>query len=157
RSRGGVPLSDRDPAARVRQLRARRDDRLRGAAVGRVRVRVAPGRARVEVRAGPLSAPTAARSGPAGEGDTKAMRVRTTGASELLRGAELEGPNRPAQLEQAALERHVRERVLTTTLEEAVAWARSNSFFPLAFGLACCAMEQFHTAGPRMDIPRFGS
>ena len=46
--------------------------------------------------------------------------------------------------------------MLTTTLDKAVAWARSNSFFPLAFGLACCAMEQFHAAGPRMDIARFG-
>jgi NADH-quinone oxidoreductase subunit B len=46
--------------------------------------------------------------------------------------------------------------VLTTTLDSAVAWARGNSFFPLAFGLACCAMEQFQTAGPRMDIARFG-
>jgi NADH-quinone oxidoreductase subunit B len=54
------------------------------------------------------------------------------------------------------LERYVHERVLTTTLEKAVAWGRSNSFFPLAFGLACCAMEQFQTAGPRMDIARFG-
>ena len=59
-------------------------------------------------------------------------------------------------LEGAELERHVQERVLTTTLDKAVAWARSNSFFPLAFGLACCAMEQFHAAGPRMDIARFG-
>ena len=48
------------------------------------------------------------------------------------------------------------ERVLTTTLDSAVAWARSNSFFPLAFGLACCAMEQFQPPGPRMDIARFG-
>ena len=46
--------------------------------------------------------------------------------------------------------------MLTTTLDKAVAWARSNSFFPLAFGLACCAMEQFQAAGPRMDIARFG-
>ncbi len=64
--------------------------------------------------------------------------------------------NPPAQLEGADLERYVEERMLTTTLDQAVAWARSNSFFPLAFGLACCAMEQFHAAGPRMDIARFG-
>ena len=109
----------------------------------------------MEVRREPLPAATAARSEPTGEAGANALRVRTMAASELLRGSELEGPNRPAQLEQA-LERHVRERVLTTTLEDAVAWARSNSFFPLAFGLACCAMEQFQAAGPRMDIARFG-
>jgi NADH-quinone oxidoreductase subunit B len=76
-------------------------------------------------------------------------------AQELLRGGELSGPTAPAP-EGAELERYVHERVLTTTLEKAVAWGRSNSFFPLAFGLACCAMEQFQTAGPRMDIARFG-
>ena len=59
-------------------------------------------------------------------------------------------------MEGKELERYVHERVLTTTLDKAVAWGRSNSFFPLAFGLACCAMEQFQTAGPRMDIARFG-
>jgi NADH-quinone oxidoreductase subunit B len=87
--------------------------------------------------------------------------VRELTASQLLRGGGLEGPSRPVHLqgteiEAEELERHVLERTLTTTLDRAVAWARSNSFFPLAFGLACCAMEQFHTAGPRMDIARFG-
>jgi NADH-quinone oxidoreductase subunit B len=84
------------------------------------------------------------------------LRVAAHESKALLRGDELTGPNAPAQLEADELERYVRERVLTTTLEKAVAWGRSNSFFPLAFGLACCAMEQFHTAGPRMDIARFG-
>jgi NADH-quinone oxidoreductase subunit B len=93
--------------------------------------------------------------------DPGTLRVRELRAEQLLRGRELSGPNRPAhlrgtELEQAELERYVAERTLTTTLDRAVAWARSNSFFPLAFGLACCAMEQFQTAGPRMDIARFG-
>ncbi|HUB74226.1 MAG TPA: NADH-quinone oxidoreductase subunit B family protein [Solirubrobacteraceae bacterium] len=93
--------------------------------------------------------------------DADALRVRSLNAHQLLRGADLEGANRPAhlhgtELDESELERYVHERVLTTTLESTVAWARSNSFFPLAFGLACCAMEQFHTAGSRMDIARFG-
>jgi NADH-quinone oxidoreductase subunit B len=93
--------------------------------------------------------------------DPTALRVRSLAAHQLLRGGVLEGATRPAhlpgtELEQAELERHLEERTLTTTLERAVAWARSNSFFPLAFGLACCAMEQFQAAGPRMDIARFG-
>jgi NADH-quinone oxidoreductase subunit B len=92
--------------------------------------------------------------------DPQSLRVRELNASQLLRGADLLGANRPAHLQgaelEAELERHVQERMLTTTLDRAVAWARSNSFFPLAFGLACCAMEQFHAAGPRMDIARFG-
>ena len=83
-------------------------------------------------------------------------RVQSLNASQLLRGGDLEGANQPAHLEGTELERYVEERMLTTTLDSAVAWARSNSFFPLAFGLACCAMEQFHAAGPRMDIARYG-
>jgi NADH-quinone oxidoreductase subunit B len=83
-------------------------------------------------------------------------RVQSLNASQLLRGSAVEGPNPPAHLEGTDLEQYVQERMLTTTLDKAVAWARSNSFFPLAFGLACCAMEQFHTAGARMDIARFG-
>jgi NADH-quinone oxidoreductase subunit B len=88
--------------------------------------------------------------------DPKNLRVRSENAHQLLRGGELEGANQPAHLDGEELERYVQERVVTTTLDSAVAWARSNSFFPLAFGLACCAMEQFQTAGPRMDIARFG-
>jgi NADH-quinone oxidoreductase subunit B len=84
------------------------------------------------------------------------LRVQRFSAERLLRGGEIEGPNRGTHLEDADLEREVHERVMTTTLDKAVSWARSNSFFPLSFGLACCAMEQFQTAGPRMDIARFG-
>jgi NADH-quinone oxidoreductase subunit B len=83
------------------------------------------------------------------------LLITERSASQLLRGRELEGPSQPVQFDDG-LERHVQERTLTTTLDKAVAWARSNSFFPLSFGLACCAMEQFHAAGPRMDIARFG-
>jgi NADH-quinone oxidoreductase subunit B len=102
-----------------------------------------------------------ARTGDSTQLDPPALAVRGHTASQLLRGAPLEGPSRPVHLpetdlDEGELERHVRERTLTTTLDRATAWARSNSFFPLAFGLACCAMEQFHAAGPRMDIARFG-
>ncbi|HEX4186404.1 MAG TPA: NADH-quinone oxidoreductase subunit B family protein [Solirubrobacteraceae bacterium] len=100
-------------------------------------------------------------TGPAGEGlgarvDPEALRVRELGASQLLRGGELEGPAQPAHLEGADLERHVEERVMTTTLEKAVAWARSNSFFPATFGLACCAIEMMSIVAARTDVARFG-
>jgi NADH-quinone oxidoreductase subunit B len=92
----------------------------------------------------------------AASGRAENLRVRSLNAHQLLRGGELEGADQPAHLEGEELERYVHERLVFTTLDSAVAWARSNSFFPLAFGLACCAMEQFQTAGPRMDIARFG-
>jgi NADH-quinone oxidoreductase subunit B len=72
--------------------------------------------------------------------------VRQLKARDLLRG-DLEGEE---------LERYVEQSVLTTTLDKAVRWARGNSFFPLTFGLACCAIEMMSIVGARMDIARFG-
>ncbi|MDM8528237.1 NADH-quinone oxidoreductase subunit B family protein [Anaerolineales bacterium HSG24] len=43
------------------------------------------------------------------------------------------------------------------TLEEAVNWGRSNSVWPLLFGLACCAIEQISVGMARFDLARFGS
>jgi NADH-quinone oxidoreductase subunit B len=88
--------------------------------------------------------------------DPGALRVRELNAGQLLRGGTLEGRSHPAHLEGADLERHVEERVLTTTLDRAVAWARSNSFFPTTFGLACCAIEMMSIVASRVDVARFG-
>ena len=74
------------------------------------------------------------------------FRVRQMRARDMLRG-ELEGEE---------LEQYVQERILTTTLDKAVSWARGNSMFPLSFGLACCAIEWMSHIGARMDIARFG-
>ncbi len=84
------------------------------------------------------------------------MEVERLTARQLLRGGELEGPTPPAEREGADLVRHVEERVLTTTLDKAVAWARSNSFFPATFGLACCAIEMMSIVAARVDVARFG-
>jgi NADH-quinone oxidoreductase subunit B len=80
--------------------------------------------------------------GPASE----AFRVRQLRAQQMLRG-DLDGED---------LERYVEERVLTTTFERAVGWARGNSMFPATFGLACCAIEMMSIVGSRLDIARFG-
>jgi NADH-quinone oxidoreductase subunit B len=88
--------------------------------------------------------------------DAEKLRVRELTPRQLLRGGELEGPTPSAHLEGADLERHVEERVMTTTLEKAVAWARSNSFFPATFGLACCAIEMMSIVAARVDVARFG-
>jgi NADH-quinone oxidoreductase subunit B len=77
---------------------------------------------------------------------SKDFRVRQLRAQQMLRG-DLEGED---------LERYVEERLLTTTLDRAVDWARGNSLFPATFGLACCAIEMMSIVGARLDIARFG-
>jgi NADH-quinone oxidoreductase subunit B len=74
------------------------------------------------------------------------FRARQLLARDMLRG-ELEGE---------ALQKFVEDSVLTTTLDKAVSWARGNSFFPLTFGLACCAIEMMTIVAARLDIARFG-
>jgi len=49
------------------------------------------------------------------------------------------------------------DNVLTTTIGKLVGWGRANSVWPAQFGLACCAIEMMHFAGPTFDVGRFGS
>ena len=74
------------------------------------------------------------------------FRSRQLRARDMLRG----------DLEGAELERYVHERVITTTLDRAVTWARGNSIMPATFGLACCAIEMMSMVASRADIARFG-
>jgi NADH-quinone oxidoreductase subunit B len=46
--------------------------------------------------------------------------------------------------------------VVTTTLERAINWGRTNAMWPMLFGLACCAMEMISTVMPNNDMARFG-
>jgi NADH-quinone oxidoreductase subunit B len=78
--------------------------------------------------------------------DPADFRINKLRAHDMLRD-DLEGDE---------LDRYVEERVLTTTLDRAVSWARGNSFFPLTFGLACCAIEMMSIVAARVDIGRFG-
>ena len=50
-----------------------------------------------------------------------------------------------------------RHGILMTSLEELHNWGRSNSIWPLQFGLACCAIEMIAAATARFDIARFGA
>ncbi len=84
---------------------------------------------------------------PAGSDLSKEdFRIRQLRARDMLRG-DLEGED---------LDAYVEQRVLTTTLDRAVAWARSNALFPATFGLACCAIEMMSIVASRVDVARFG-
>jgi NADH-quinone oxidoreductase subunit B len=74
------------------------------------------------------------------------FKIRQRRAQQMLRG-ELEGDE---------LEQHVRESIITTTLDKAVEWGRGNSLFPMTFGLACCAIEMMSIVAARVDVARFG-
>src|SRR4051794_37189587 len=133
RHRGDLPLPGGDPAEGVRNLRAGGNTRLRGPAVRRLRLRLAQRSPQLEI----------VRREPAGPDDFRARQLR---ARDMLRG----------DLDEPELEQYVQESVLTTTLDRAVAWARSNSLYPLTFGLACCAIEMMSMVAARVDIARFG-
>jgi NADH-quinone oxidoreductase subunit B len=75
------------------------------------------------------------------------LRVRQLRARQMLRG-DLEGGD---------LDAYVEERVLNTTLERAIAWARSNAMWPATFGLACCAIEMMSMVSARYDSARYGA
>jgi NADH-quinone oxidoreductase subunit B len=74
------------------------------------------------------------------------FKIRQRRAQQMLRG----------ELDDAELEQHVRESIVTTTLDKAVGWARGNALFPMTFGLACCAIEMMSIVASRVDVARFG-
>src|SRR5580692_5835786 len=62
-----------------------------------------------------------------------------------------------ARVDNAGLEEGLSEGILTTTLGNAINWARKNSIWPMSFGLACCAIEMMSMSASRFDISRFGA
>ncbi|HWI23141.1 MAG TPA: NADH-quinone oxidoreductase subunit B family protein [Baekduia sp.] len=74
------------------------------------------------------------------------LRINQLRSQQLLRG----------DLEADDLEEYVKSRIITTTLDSAVNWARGNAVFPATFGLACCAIEMMSIVAARVDVARFG-
>lgn len=44
----------------------------------------------------------------------------------------------------------------TSPLNSVLSWSRQGSFWPLTFGLACCAVEMMHATASRYDFDRLG-
>lgn len=77
---------------------------------------------------------------------SEALRIEQRRSRDLLRG----------DLSDEELEEYVQSKIITTTLDKAVAWARGNAMFPATFGLACCAIEMMSIVAARVDVARFG-
>ena len=55
------------------------------------------------------------------------------------------------------IEARFEENTITTTIEQAINWARQSSIWPMTFGLACCAIEMMAAGASRFDMDRFGA
>lgn len=47
-------------------------------------------------------------------------------------------------------------KIILTSVDSFVNWARKSSLWPLTFGLACCAIEMMSAYASRFDLDRFG-
>lgn len=56
-----------------------------------------------------------------------------------------------------AVEEYLKRRILFTTVDKMLSWARRNSLWPLPLGLACCAIEMMGAFFSRYDLARFGA
>jgi len=54
------------------------------------------------------------------------------------------------------VEELAKQNIIVTTLEKGLDFCRSNSIWPVTFGLACCAIEMMAAGGARYDLSRFG-
>lgn len=72
---------------------------------------------------------------------------------------EKEGAEMDINLENITPEEYeeMKQNVFLATLENVKAWARSNSLWPLTFGLACCAIEMMGSGASHYDLDRFGT
>lgn len=76
----------------------------------------------------------------------------------IVMGAEtqLERELRVIEAENEAFREVINNNVIFTTVEQALDFCRSNSLWPVSFGLACCAIEMMAAGGAKYDIARFG-
>jgi NADH-quinone oxidoreductase subunit B len=78
----------------------------------------------------------------------------------LIAALQVRGParleRRPRQIKEPMTESEELP-VMTTTVDKMVQWARRSAIWPVAFGLACCAIEMMAMGGGRYDIARFGA
>ena len=54
------------------------------------------------------------------------------------------------------IQEQIEKNIILTKVDDALNFCRAHSFWPLTFGLACCAIEMMAAGGARYDIARFG-
>ena len=67
------------------------------------------------------------------------------------------GLNRKRTMNHELKDQLSKQGIHVTSLESIYNWARSNSMWPLQFGLACCAIEMIAATMARHDLARFGA
>lgn len=48
------------------------------------------------------------------------------------------------------------KNIILASIDQVLDYARAHSFWPVTFGLACCAIEMMAAGGARYDVARFG-
>ena len=56
----------------------------------------------------------------------------------------------------SGVEEEKKSSVILASVNQVLNYARAHSFWPVTFGLACCAIEMMAAGGARYDIARFG-
>lgn len=60
------------------------------------------------------------------------------------------------EVEKYDVEGLAKKNIFLTTVDKMLDMCRSNSLWPVTFGLACCAIEMMAAGGARYDLSRFG-
>jgi NADH-quinone oxidoreductase subunit B len=81
-----------------------------------------------------------------------ARQVRPLPMLNHIGGSGLQGPEPSMDIPM-----ELRHNVLVTSVDKVVNWARKSSLWPVAFGLACCAIEMMAVGTSRFDLSRFGA
>ena len=58
---------------------------------------------------------------------------------------------------ESLLDPELQQSVILTKVQWVKDWGRRHALWPMAFGLACCAMEMMATAATKYDLDRFGA